>query len=78
MMFFEMIFGRTPWPARDQKSFLSNIKSTPLRFPYDKPISDISKSFISSCLKINESERIGWDEVFKHKILAWSEQIDKK
>jgi calcium-dependent protein kinase len=39
MMFYEMIFGKTPWPCRDINSLLKAIKSVPLRFPYDKPIS---------------------------------------
>lgn len=35
MMFYEMLFGKTPWPCRDINSFLLNIKTSPLKFPYN-------------------------------------------
>lgn len=34
-MFYEMLFGKTPWPARDVKSLRNSVKLLPLRFPYD-------------------------------------------
>jgi len=52
-----------PWPARDINSFLKNIKTVPLRFPYDKPIGKLTKDFIMHCLTINEDLRLGWEEV---------------
>lgn len=62
-------FYLSPWPARDINSFLRNIKTCPLRFPYDKPIGTNTKSFITDCLTINENNRISWDKVFKHPVL---------
>ncbi|KAL4439078.1 hypothetical protein ABPG74_008853 [Tetrahymena malaccensis] len=59
-----------PWPARDLYSFLRNIKTTPLRFPYDKPIGKDTKDFIQRCLVIDENKRMSWDEIFKHPILV--------
>ncbi|EGR32326.1 protein kinase domain protein [Ichthyophthirius multifiliis] len=53
MMFYEMIFGKT----------------SPLRFPYDKPIGIQTKNFLVRCLTIDEKKRIGWDEIFQHSIL---------
>lgn len=50
MMFYEMIFGKTPWPCRDLYSFIRNMKTQPLRFPYGKPISKETKSFLQGCL----------------------------
>ena len=29
IMFYEMIFGRTPWPCRDLNSYLENMKHFP-------------------------------------------------
>jgi calcium-dependent protein kinase len=46
MLYFEMLYGKTPWSCRDQKSFLKNIQTYPLKFPYDKPISANSKDFL--------------------------------
>lgn len=49
-MFYEMLFGKTPWPARDIQSLKENVKRLPLRFPYDIPIGKHTKSFIEGCL----------------------------
>jgi len=50
MMFYEMLFGKTPWPARDLHSFLENMQNTPIRFPYEKPVTDVTKDFITKAL----------------------------
>lgn len=59
----------SPWPARDINSYLRNMKNSPLRFPYDKPIGKNTKDFITRCLTLNEKNRICWEEVFVHPIL---------
>lgn len=41
----------------------------PLRFPYEKPIQESTKDFLSKCLTIDESKRIGWEDIFKHQML---------
>lgn len=56
-----MLFGKTPWPARDVTSLRNNIRAMPLRFPYDIPIGKYTKSFIEGCLTKNEEKRLGWD-----------------
>ena len=66
MLLYEMIYGKTPWPCRDRKSFLKNIMCSPLKFSYDKPISAITKDFIKRCLVINENKRISWEQFFDH------------
>lgn len=42
----------------------------PLKFPYDKTISEEYKDFLRRCLTVKEEDRIGWDEVFKHPVLT--------
>lgn len=69
MMFYEMLFGKAPWNCRDVNSLLKGIKTTPLRFPYDKPISDNTKDFIKKCLIVDEKERVSWEDIFKHPLL---------
>lgn len=69
MMAFEILYGKVPWPIRDIPSFLWNIYHVPLRFPYDKSVSEEFKDFIRSCLTVDESKRIGWDDVFSHPFL---------
>ncbi|EAS02860.3 Serine/Threonine kinase domain protein (macronuclear) [Tetrahymena thermophila SB210] len=66
MMYYLMLFGKTPWPARDLNSFITNIELLPLRFPYDKPISQESKDFLSQCLQVEEESRIDWSKLFEH------------
>lgn len=67
-MFYEMLFGKTPWPARDIKSLKENVKKMPLRFPYDIPIGRHTKSFIEGCLQKEEEKRFDWKELFDHPI----------
>lgn len=67
-MFYEMLFGKTPWPARDIKSLKENVAKMPLKFPYGKEIGKNTKSFIEGCLQKEEEKRFGWDEVFNHPI----------
>ena len=69
VMFYEMLFAKTPWPCRDVHSYLRNMTTTPLRFPYDKSIGKNTKDFIERCLKVKESERISWDEAFAHPLI---------
>lgn len=70
MMFYEMVCGKTAWSCRDMNSLLRSIKTQPLRFPYERPISDNSKDFIRKCLMIEEVNRIGWNEIFTHPIFT--------
>lgn len=62
-MFIDISHFYRPWPARDINSFLKNIKNMPLRFPYDKPIGNQTKDFITRCLTIEEEKRMSWEEV---------------
>ncbi|KAM3146326.1 hypothetical protein pb186bvf_001671 [Paramecium bursaria] len=71
---FQMVYGCFPWPCRDIKSYLRNIMTTPLRFPYDKKISEQYKDFLKKCLVVDESQRIGWDKVFDHPVLIVSDR----
>lgn len=68
LIYYEMLFGRTPWPARNQNELVENIKKMPIKFPFDTKISDISKEFIKSCLQYDEKNRFGWEEIFQHPI----------
>ena len=68
LIYYEMLFGKTPWPARDQLELIENIKKMPIRFPFDVKISDVSKDFIKGCLQYHEKMRFGWEEIFNHPI----------
>ena len=70
IIFYEMCFGKVPWLAKDPQSYLKNILSTPP--PIDRKINSISieaEDFIIQCLRIKESERMGWQEMFNHSLV---------
>ena len=52
-MFYELLFGKTPWPCRDIHSLTRSIANIPLRFPYEMSITNITKNFIEKCLEVN-------------------------
>lgn len=68
LIFYEMIYGHTPWPANNQIQLLNSIKGRSV--PFDSSISESSKDFIKKCLKIKEEERMSWEEAFKHPIIT--------
>jgi len=39
-MAYEMVYGRQPWPCRDLNSYLLNMKTSPLKFPIEKKVSE--------------------------------------
>jgi calcium-dependent protein kinase len=69
VLIYELLYGKLPWPARDRNSYLKNIKTTPIKFPVDKIVSEDMKWFIEKCLEINEDKRIGWNALLSNSIL---------
>lgn len=41
-----------------------------IKFPKNVKVSQDSIDFIYGCLKVNEKDRFGWNEVFTHKLLG--------
>lgn len=57
IIFYEILFGYTPWACRDEMSYVIvlltqkiNIKENTLKFPFDTPIGTMTKDFITRCL----------------------------
>lgn len=70
LVLYECIFGVTPWPCRDLRSYLFAMKRYPtLRFPYGATVSSELKDFLQRCLTVDEEQRIGWSELFHHPFL---------
>jgi calcium-dependent protein kinase len=69
LVLYELLFGRTPWLCRSFDTYLMEIKTKPLQFPYEVEISQNVKDFIKRCLKIEEHNRMGCDELLKHPML---------
>lgn len=77
LIYYEMLCGKTPWPARSERELLDHTRSIPLKFPYDVKISEQSKDFIKKCLAFNEKDRFSWDQIFMLDIYL-KDQIVKK
>lgn len=45
-MFYEMLFNKYPWTIRDMHAMKKAIRTEPLRFPIDKPVSLETSNFI--------------------------------
>jgi serine/threonine protein kinase len=67
LIYYEMLHGKTPWPASNELQLINGIYSRKPMF--SKEVSDLSKDFIMKCLEINEDDRIGWDQAFEHKLI---------
>lgn len=66
LIYYEMLFQKTPWDAKTQYELVNKILKQPVSFPPDVKISEESKSFILGALKVEEQARFSWDEVFAH------------
>lgn len=79
IIFFEMIFGDTPWKGLDERDLLNNIMRRILNFP--KKINKFSEDILRKMLVIEEKDRISWDELFQikeRKLKKDSEIVDRE
>ncbi|CAD8045924.1 unnamed protein product [Paramecium primaurelia] len=70
-LFYEILYGRTPWVASSIPQLVKNINTQPLKF-YDQinQVSDNVKDLISKCLVIQENERYSWYDIFGHPLFS--------
>lgn len=68
VIYFELLFGRTPWVSGSERELIKQILKTREQdfFPHGILISELSKNFILGCLKEKEIERLSWAEVLSH------------
>lgn len=50
LIYYELIHGMTPWPAKNELQLINNIMTKNVTF--DPAVSEKSKDFIKRCLKI--------------------------
>lgn len=70
LMFFEMLYGKTPWTGTSQVNLFSNIKEKPLTFPEQPVRSNAVKNLIKRMLRLSEEERVSWQEVFNDDLIT--------
>ncbi|CAD8091986.1 unnamed protein product [Paramecium primaurelia] len=78
VMFYELLYGRTPWSAENAYSLLENIKKQSLKFP-PKPVrSQKIKELITLMLRVQEKDRISWEGVFEDPTIKIDEETIKE
>ena len=58
MVFYQLIFGETPWIGKSPVQLLMNIKNQPLKFSENIPCSDLVKDLLRKMLVYEEDKRI--------------------
>eukprot|EP01017_Pseudomicrothorax_dubius_P013718 TRINITY_DN16139_c0_g1_i1.p1 TRINITY_DN16139_c0_g1~~TRINITY_DN16139_c0_g1_i1.p1 ORF type:complete len:230 (-),score=53.63 TRINITY_DN16139_c0_g1_i1:34-681(-) len=74
IILYQLLFGTIPWKALTMELLPAEILNKPLVFGYD-PVSENMRDFIRGCLQINEKDRYSWDEVFRHPLLTFYQQV---
>ena len=62
-IFYELICGRPPYPARSQYELVKKIEAdtaTGVRFPYNITISEEMRNFLKMCMQVKEENRYSW------------------
>ena len=68
IIFFKLLYGRTPWPSRTRIELMQNMRANPLIIPNEESISMASKQFLLQALQYSENERINWQEIYDNQI----------
>ncbi|CAD8075624.1 unnamed protein product [Paramecium sonneborni] len=64
LIFYELIYGITPWHSQNLVELMAKLDTKPLEFPPYPKVSELTIRIIKGCLQINEDRRISWDELF--------------
>lgn len=62
MLFYELLFGRSPWECRSEKELVKKLVEEPIQFP--KQLSAGVTALIQGCLAIDEQLRFSVDQLF--------------
>jgi SNF-related kinase len=63
---YELLFGHVPWQAGSEKELANKISTVAVRFPPSVSVSNDCYDFIKRCLIVDESLRIGVDQMQSH------------
>ncbi|KAM3146578.1 hypothetical protein pb186bvf_001113 [Paramecium bursaria] len=83
IMFYELLYGVTPWIGKfqfnniavGQIQLLDKITNQPLEFPQFPVRSQKVKTLLTRMLQYKEEDRISWQELFQNEIIAIDEAI---
>ena len=69
VIWFQMVYGRTPWKGKSAFNLLKEIEGSELIFPKTPIVTKEIKNIIGNMLKIEENERFSWERIFSIKLL---------
>ena len=78
MMFYEMLYGKTPWTANSPYQLYQNIKKIHLEFDSKPPRSESVKKLLRKMLIVEDKDRISWPELFEHEVVKFDVNNLKK
>ncbi|CAK74826.1 unnamed protein product (macronuclear) [Paramecium tetraurelia] len=64
LIFYELIYGITPWHSQNLVELMAKLDTKPLEFPPYPKVTEQTIKIIKGCLQINEDKRISWDQLF--------------
>jgi serine/threonine-protein kinase ULK/ATG1 len=73
MLFYELLYGVTPWNASTQTNLAKAITTKELSFPETPKRSQIVKDILSKMLVVKEEDRISWYELFESNLIKSDE-----
>ncbi|CAD8123078.1 unnamed protein product [Paramecium sonneborni] len=73
VMFYELLYGVTPWMANGQCELLEKITTQSLQFPEIPVRSQKVKNLLKRMLTVNEADRISWEDLFTNEIIVIDE-----
>ena len=74
-MYYELLFGKPPFVAKNMVDLVKAIHSTPVHF--DKRVNNISpvaEDVLKKMLVVDPKKRIEWEDLFNHKINTYLEE----
>ncbi|CAD8050468.1 unnamed protein product [Paramecium sonneborni] len=69
VVFYEMLFGRTPFNGQSEAALISNIMNQPLHLPSHPQISSAAKDFIRQCLTVDDNRRMRVRDMANHQLM---------
>ena len=57
IIFFKLLYGRTPWPSRTRIELMQNMRTNPLIIPNEESITMGKKQFLLQALQYSENEK---------------------
>ncbi|KAL4468753.1 hypothetical protein ABPG74_005256 [Tetrahymena malaccensis] len=78
VLYFELLYGVTPWTAETEKELHHKVCNVPVQFPKHIKISNESIEFIRGCLQVDERRRFSLEQIENHPLMKLNFKKDIK